>query len=216
MNLNLSADEVLSTTRAVRKRLDFDRPVERDVIEACLRLAQQAPTASNRQHWHFVVVTASAKRRALGQIYRRGAERYLGSPTPAEDRTRPQSDREQTTNRVLSSARYLAKHMHEAPVLLVPCIEGRTEGASCQGQSTAFGSIITAYWSFMLAARERGLGTCLTTLHLSLEREAAEVLDIPFDDVMQVGLIPVAYTMGTDFKPAPREPLETMIHWNQW
>ncbi len=216
MQLKLTADEVLMTTRSVRKRLDFDRPVERKVLEECLLLAQQAPTASNRQHWHFVVVTDAGKRLALGDIYRKGATAYLNRPPAIDDRDYQQPDREDTVWRVRSSSRYLAERMQDAPVLLVPCIEGRTEGMSTMAQSAIFGSIVTGYWSFMLAARERGLGTCLTTLHLSHEREAAEVLGIPYDEVMQVGLIPVAYTIGTEFKAAKREPLETMVHWESW
>jgi nitroreductase len=118
---------------------------------------------------------------------------------------------------VRDSSTYLADHMQDVPVLVVPCISPRTDrGAGIESQASVFGSIVPAVWSFMLAARERGLGTVYTTLHLPHEREAAELLGIPYDEIMQVALIPVAYTVGTDFQPAKREPLETMVHWNQW
>ncbi len=208
----LTADEVLTTTRSVRKRLDFSRPVERSVIEECLRIAQQAPSGSNRQGWHFVVVTDAEKRRAIADLYRRNWERYRA--TPGAQYSDPA--RVETQGRVRDSAQYLADHFHEAPALVIPCIHGRTDGLPASAQSGVFGSILPAVWSFMLAARARGLGTCWTTIHLAYEREAAQVLGIPYDEVMQVALTPVAYTKGTDFKPAPREPLETVVHWDQW
>src|ERR1700754_4826666 len=88
--LNLTADEVLTTTRSVRKRLDLSRPVERSVIEECLKIAQQAPSASNRQHWHFVVVTDPAKRLGIAELYRKArAMGRVNRPTmsfPSQER----------------------------------------------------------------------------------------------------------------------------------
>jgi nitroreductase len=210
--LSLTPDEVLTTTRSVRKRMDFARPVEREVLEECLRIAQQAPTGSNRQGWQFVVVTDAEKRLAIANLYRKGWERYRsGGATTYDD-----PNRAATQARVSDSAQYLADHFHEAPVFVIPCIMGRTDGQPANVQSGVFGSILPAAWSFMLAARTRGLGTCWTTIHLMHEKEAAAVLGIPYQHVMQVALIPVAYTKGTDFKPAPREPLATMVHWETW
>jgi nitroreductase len=206
-SLNLSADEVLTTTRSVRKRLDFSRPVEKEVIRECLEIAVQAPSASNRQDWHFVFVTDSEKRAQLADIYKRGAEISYAS-RDNEDLAFSEDKR-----RVRESSQYLIAHMAEAPVLFIPCIEGRTDNAPIASQASRWGTIIPPMWSFMLAARNRGLGTCLTTMHLNLEREAAEVLSIPYDEIMQVGLIPVAYTKGTDFKIAKRQPLEQVMHW---
>ena len=212
--LSLTADEVLTTTRSVRKRLDFTRPVEREVLEECLRIAQQAPTGSNRQGWQFVVVTDAEKRRAIADIYRKG----LGAVPQRRWRGVTYDDpaRAATQTRVSDSAQYLADHFHEAPVFVIPCIMGRTDGQPANAQSGVFGSILPAAWSFMLAARARGLGTCWTTIHLMHEREAADVLGIPYDQVMQTALIPVAYTKGTDFKPAPRDPLASVVHWENW
>jgi nitroreductase len=209
-HLNLTADEVLTTTRAVRKRLDFSRPVDKDVVRECLELAVQAPSASNRQDWHFIFVTEPEKREQLADIYRRGAEISYAS-RDNEDLALSEDKR-----RVRESSQYLIANMAKAPVLFIPCIEGRTDDAPIDRQASRWGTIIPAMWSFMLAARNRGLGTCLTTMHLILEQEAADVLGIPYQEIMQVGLIPIAYTVGTDFKPAKRQPLETVMHWEGW
>lgn len=205
---NLSSDDVLATTRAVRKRLDLTRPVDQGVLEECLRLAQQAPTASHAQDWHFVVVTDSVRRSALGELWRNVARRYLNrrAAAAADDRIARLND----------SVRYLAEHIHEVPVHVIPCVEGRTDGAAAAAQASRWGSIIPAAWSFMLAARSRGLGSVWTTFHLRREREAAEILGIPYDAVMQAALIPVAHTIGTDFKPGARRSLDTMVHWDRW
>jgi nitroreductase len=209
-HLNLTADEVLTTTRAVRKRLDFSRPVEKDVVKECLEIAVQAPSASNRQDWHFIFVTEPEKRERLADIYRRGAEISYAS-RDNEDLAMSEDKR-----RVRESSQYLIANMAKAPVLFIPCIEGRTDNAPIEKQASRWGTIMPAMWSFMLAARNRGLGTCLTTMHLILEQEAAEVLGIPYEEIMQVGLIPIAYTIGTDFKPAKRQPLDSVMHWEGW
>jgi nitroreductase len=206
MLLELTPDELLSTTRAVRKRLDLTRPVEREVLEECLNLAQQAPTASYSQNWHFVVVTDADKRAALGELWREVAYPYLQRGGP----------REGQLLRIGEAVVHLAEHIHEVPVHVIPCVQGRYEGKPNPLTAAMFGSIIPAAWSFMLAARSRGLGTVWTTFHLMHEERAAEILGIPYGEVTQVALIPVAYTLGTDFKPGKRKPLDTMVHWNSW
>jgi nitroreductase len=198
--LELTPDELLSTTRSVRSRLDLTRPVEREVLEECFRLAQQAPNGANRQTWHFVVVTDAAKRAGLADLYRRAVE------TPG--RVRPA-----LSGRFAESVQALLDHLQDVPVHVVPCVQATENPPRGAGH---WGSILQATWSFMLAARSRGLGTCWTTAHLQFEREAAELLGVPYDEVMQAALIPVAYTIGTDFKPGPRNPLESMLHWEQW
>jgi nitroreductase len=216
--LDLSIDELLTTTRAVRKRLDFTRSVEREVIRECLTLAVQAPTPGSHQNWHFVVVTDRSQREALAALYRKSTR----SPGGQEDilkqmiaAARNEQEAAQLT-RIAESPRYLTEHLHEVPVHVIPCIEGRVEKLSAVEQAAHWGGIWPATWSFMLAARSRGLGTVLTTIHLEYEQEAADVLGIPYNQVMQVGLIPVAYTLGTVFKPADRKPLETVLHWDHW
>ena len=209
MLLELTPDELLTTTRAVRKRLDLERPVEREVLEECLALAQQAPTGSYKQDWHFVVVTDPDLRAGLAELWRKGGEKYLGGIGKPEEIPG-------MMGRVLGGVFHLVDHLHEVPVHVIPCIEGRTDGKGVFAQASRWGSVMPAAWSFMLAARSRGLGSVWTSFHLAHEQEAAELLGIPYDEIMQAALIPVAYTVGTDFKPAKRAPLETMVHWDRW
>lgn len=220
MKLNLSADEVLTTTRSVRKRLDFDRPVERAVVEECLEIALQAPTGSNRQGWHWVFVTDEAKKQALADIYRRNFAVYANMPRQSFG----EGDvREERMDQVRDSATYLSDNFHRAPVLMIPCIEGRLDNLPAFATASVWGSLLPAVWSFMLALRERGLGSAWTTIHLMTdgeqrngELEAAELLGIPYDTVTQGGLFPIAYTLGTDFKLAKRLPVDQVSHWDSW
>ena len=215
--LDLSNDQLLSTTRAVRKRLDLERPVERSVVDECLELALQAPTGSNAQGWHFVVVTDEAKRRRLGELYAQAFEGYAAMPQSAANVHADDPGMAATQERVMSSASYLAEVLGQVPVHLIPCVAGRVENVPAViAQASIYGSILPAAWSFMLAARARGLGTCWTTLHLMHEKEAADLLGIPFDEVTQCALIPVAYTKGTDFKPGPRKATDGIVHYDQW
>jgi nitroreductase len=215
----ISPDEMLATTRSVRKRLDFSHPVEPEVIRECLELALQAPTGGNSQGWQFVVVTDSQQRKAFADVYRKGWALYLERRMASRANLQgveATPEAVATLGKILRSAIYLAEHMHEVPVLVVPCIQGRPEGLSTSEQAGFWGSILPAAWSFMLAARSRGLGSSLTTVHLYYEQEAAEVLGIPYEKVTQAALIPVAYTLGTDFKPASRMPLDSVLHWDRW
>lgn len=216
--LSLSADDVLSTTRAVRKRLDFDRPVEDAVLRECLEIALQAPSGSNAQGWHFVVVTDPDKKRAIGDLYRQAFDIYEGMDgvNAATVYQGDDEERQAQQQRVMGSARYLAERMGEVPAMLVPCIHGRVDGQPNVAAAAQYASILPAVWSFMLAARERGLGTSWTSLHLMFEEQTAEILGIPFDEVTQVALVSVGYTQGTDFRPARREPLDTVTSWNTW
>jgi nitroreductase len=202
-----TVDELLSTTRAVRKRLDLTRPVEREVILECLQLAMQAPTASNDQNWRWLVVTDADKRAAIADVYRSCAGDYM--VRAAEQASDPQ------TRRVYQSADALTGILADVPVHVIPCIERRIDGTPLPIAAAAWASIIPAAWSFQLALRSRGLGSVYTTLHLVKEREVADLLGIP-DTVTQAALLPVAYTIGTDFKPAKRPPAETVTSWNTW
>jgi len=202
-----SVDELLSTTRAVRKRLDLSRPVEREVILECLRLAVQAPTGGDSQDWWWVVVTDADKRAAIAEIYNSVGAEYLARK--AATATDPQE------RRVYESATALTSTLADVPVYVIPCIERRMEDLPLVAAASAWGSILPAAWSFLLALRSRGLGSVWTTLHLAKEREVAELLGIP-DTVTQVALFPVAYTIGTDFKPANRPPVEEITSWNTW
>lgn len=209
-------DDVLTTTRSVRRRLDLTRPVDPALVDECLRIALQAPTGGNRQRWSFIVVTDRERRAALGDIYRRGWADYRRRPDSAPMRRERDARRSAEQRRVVSSAAYLAEHIHEVPVLVVPCIEGRTDDAPVAAQASQFGSILPAVWSFMLAGRARGLACAWTTIHLFHERDAAELLGIPYDTVMQTALVPVAHSIGTDFRPAPGRSLEGVVHRETW
>ena len=214
--LDLDPDQLLSTTRAVRKRLDLDRPVDPALMRECVEMAAQAPTASNGQGWHFVVVTDAAKRRRLAELYRVGFDLFYGDPEAALAGM-PQDDPTYlaTQRRVIDSARYLADHLAEVPVHVIPCVEGRVTEGPVAIHAATWGSLFPAVWSFCLAARARGLGTCWTSLHLIQEQEAADLLGLP-DTVMQGALIPVAHTLGTEFKPGPRRDLDRVIHHDGW
>jgi nitroreductase len=215
--LDLSPDDLLSTTRAVRKRLDFTQPVPDELVRECVELAMQSPSGSNNMTMQFVVVRDGAKRAALGDIYRQcfGIYQtldgvYVGSIKKATEAEQAQQDR------VTDSAVYLAEHMGEAPVLVIPCITARADNMPAMVTASMMANIMPAMWSFMLAARARGLGTCWTTVHLMMEQQAAEVLGIPHDAVQQICMSPLAFTKGADFKPAMRPAADTIIHWDQW
>jgi nitroreductase len=210
-----TADHLLTTTRSVRKRLDFSRPVDPAVITQCIAIALQAPTGSNQQGWHFVVVTDAAKRQGLADLYRKAFEMYANAPEAMRPRIPADDPRFAQTERIIDSAAYLAEHMHEAPVMVIPCIEGRIENAGVLAQASIYGSILPAAWSFMLALRARGLGTAWTTLHLMFEQDAAALLGIPAT-ITQTALFPVAHVRGSEFKPAKRLPPEGRTHWNTW
>lgn len=203
-----TVDHLLSSTRAVRKRLDLDRDVPDDVILDCIRLSQQAPTGSNMQNWRWMVIRDADTRRSLAEMYRAAGGDYLAAAEATAT--------EGQVKRVMSSANYLAQHLEDVPVHVIPCVKGRLTSDNSVGEwSGMMGSIYPAIWSFQLALRSRGLGSCLTTLHLGKEAEAAELLGIP-EGVMQIALLPVAYTVGTDFKAADRPPVERIVHLDRW
>ena len=199
-----TVDKLLTTTRTVRKRLDLSRPVEPEIIQECLEIAIQAPTGGNIPRYHFVVVTDATKRAALGAIYKRS---YLEVYSPER-----QEETRQTDPGLIDSANYLADHMHEVPVLIIPCVEAPPVQGTGPG---AYASILPAVWSLMLALRARGLGSAWTTLHLRYEKESAALLGIP-DHIAQAVLLPVAYYTGDDFKPARRVPARERTYWDGW
>lgn len=213
VTLDLTPDELLTTTRSVRKRLDLDRPVPRDIVEECLELALQAPTGSNRQGWHWVVVEDPAKKQAIADWYGASFDVYAAQSGPDYDPTDVRARRREA---VRDSSAHLREHLHQVPLMVIPCHWGRVDGADVTTQASFWGSLLPSVWSFMLALRSRGLGSAWTTLHLPRERETAELLGIPHDRVTQGGLLPVAWTKGTDFRPATRKRLADVLHWDQW
>lgn len=217
--LDLSIDEVLTTTRNVRKRLDLTRPVERSVVEECIELALQAPNGSNNQGWEWIAVDDPETKRQLADLHRLGLEDnrkvLAADPNEYQQHNLGRNDR---IGEIHESVMYLVDHLHEVPVLVVPAMHTpvRLEGLNTFYQASQWGSILQAVWSFMLALRSRGLGSAWTTLQLWRERETAELLGLPCDTYTQAGLFPVAYTIGTDFKPAQRRPVSEVLHWNRF
>jgi nitroreductase len=207
-----TVDHLLTTTHSVRKRLDLTRPVEPEVIERCIEIALHAPTGGNRQGWHFVIVTDTDKRAKIADFYRQSWYAYDTGRNMGYAADDPRAAQ---IGRVRDSARYLADHMHEVPVLVLPCIEGRADNPSPAAQAGLYGSILPATWSLMLALRARGLGSAWTTLHLRYEKETAAVLGIP-DTITQAALLPVAYFTGLDFKPAQRLSARDRTYWDTW
>ena len=212
--LDLTPDELLTTTRTVRRRLDLTRPVPRALVEECLDIALQAPNGGNMNAWRWIAVDDRDTLRELARLYNQGLDDYIatfgergypGAGVPGADR-------------ISASTQYLRDHFHEVPVAVIPLAAGRTDfaGANVFHQASVWGSILQPVWSFMLALRARGLGSAWTTGHLWREKEVAELLGVPQRHFMQAGLFPVAYTIGTDFKPGKRKPLDSMVHWDAW
>ena len=215
--LPLDPDQLLSTTRAVRKRLDFDRPVPDDLVRECVTMAMQSPSGSNNMSMQFVVVRDAAKRKAIGDIYRMCYEMYKGMDgVYIRSIDKGEADANAQQQRSADSADFLGDRMGDAPALVIGCTLGGRVPAVPMMAASMLGNILPGMWSFMLAARARGLGTAWTTLHLIQEEEVARILGIPFEDVQQVCLSPLAYTKGTDFKAAARPEPDTVIHWDGW
>ena len=206
-----SVDYILETTRSVRKRLDLTRPVPRAVVERCLEISIQAPTGSNQQGWKWLIVTNAEAKALIGEYYKRSWYEYARVAT----RSTPGAEPSAQMKRVISSARYLADHMHEVPMMIFPCVRGRARDASPGANAGLYGSIIPAAWSLMLALRARGIGAAWTTLHLSYEAECNEILGIP-DDYTTAALLPAGYFTGETFRKAERVPAAQLTFWERW
>lgn len=220
----MTPDQLLTTTRAVRQRLDLSRRVEMDVLLECVQIAQQAPSGSNIQPWKFVIITDAQKRQSIADLYRAAYAFYRKEAVPGIRQAFEERGQGQQIQRINESADYLAEHLDKVPVLVIPCLSAgsnpmtppRLENAPNFLAAPMWGAILPAVWSFMLAARARGLGTSWTTLHLLHEQKVAELLGIPYETTTQVALIPVAHTIGTDFKPGPRKPVREVYSIDSW
>lgn len=212
--LPLGPDELLTTTRSVRKRLDLDRPVPMQVIRDSLEVALQAPSGSNQQGWHWLVVTDADKRARIGEYYRQAYTAYRGSAHYPTNNPTGDTDRDATQNRVADSAGYLAERMGEVPVLVIAAMTAKAE-LPAANQAGMWGSLLPAAWSLQLALRARGLGSAWTSLHLQYEQEIAQLLGVP-GHVRQGVLLPVAYYTGETFRPAKRRPLDEVLHVDAW
>ncbi|MFB8302801.1 nitroreductase family protein [Kitasatospora purpeofusca] len=218
-------DELLTTTRSVRLRLDLSRPVDLDQVRECVEIALQAPNGGNTQRWHWLVVTEAGLRKRIAEVYRRSFEaRY--PPTAAAGEAAAGgvptggapvggASAGGVSDRMLAGGRHLAEHLHEVPVLVIPCLELGSRPLTAANQAGVWGSLLPAAWSYMLAARARGLGTAWTTVHLDAEQEVADLLGLP-GDVRQGALIPTAHVLGDGFGPAPRRPVDSVLHLDGW
>jgi nitroreductase len=211
--LDLDPDQLLSTTRAVRKRLDLSRPVPDDLVRECVAMALQAPSGSNEVVMRFVVVRDPATIAEIGRVYAECWQLYEQSPRFAGKLERSDDTLRAQQRRVVSSATYLSQHMGQCPALVIGYLGKRLDDQPASSVASSLGNILPAMWSFMLAARARGLGTAWTTIHLMKEAEVARLVDIPFESTQQVCLTPLAFTLGTDFKPALRPQPDTVIDW---
>ena len=207
-----AVDHILTTTRSVRRRLDLTRPVDPKVIEEAINVALQAPTGSNAQDWHFIVVTDPEKKKAIADLYRKSADEYRNRARPNYGADDPRTAQQK---RLGESGAYLYQHLHEVPLFVFAGIDGRFEKEPQFMQASRYGSILPAAWSFMLALRARGVGSAWTTLALRYEKEVAKILGVPENITLAV-MMPVAYYTGTDFKPAKRLPAKDLTYWNTW
>ncbi len=220
-----TVDHLLTSTRSVKKRMDFSRPVEPEVIERCIEIALFAPTGTNFQGHHFIVVTDPEKRAGLTEYYRKSRADLMAGRDPSYSQPGwVEGDVRLTQHQPMADASdYLDDHFHEVPAHIIGCIEREMAEVGPVYDprfesfhlATLYGSILPAAWSIMLALRARGVGSAWTTGHLKYEEEVAQLLGIP-DNIKQAVLLPVAYFRGADFKPIRRRPLDEVAHWNGW
>jgi nitroreductase len=211
----MDIDYLLTSTRAVRKSLDLDAPVDPNDLRDCLRIAFQAANGSNRQSWRWLVIRDPGLRSEIGRYYR---EAYM-SMTGKKEIGGGSPPSQTPEGRLLASAEWLVEHLAEAPVHVIPCYEPylpRFADDEAFQKATLYGSIFPAVWNFQLALHSRGYGSCVTTMHLMRERQVRALLDIP-ETYAQGCLLPVGrLPKGRTFKPAPRRPVEEVVAVDGW
>lgn len=214
--VQMNTDALLTTTRSVRKRLDFTRPVPPDLVRECINIALQAPTSANQQHWSFVVVHDCDLRLKIADIYLRQWNWLTKSPYAVAKRHANVPALRTAQQKTADSGAYLAEHLAEVPVLVLPCIEVEGDGLLTEeNQADTWGSIMPAAWSYMLAARTRGLGVAWTSLTTRVNDEIRALIGYP-DNVYHAALLPTAYYTGETFKPGRRLPLDQVLHVDTW
>lgn len=214
---DLSAHELITTTRAVRLRMDLDRPVDPALIEACVDDALQAPQGSNLMRTEFVVVRDPARIAAIGRIYREEFDRfYRGSEAGLFKRVDDDPRHAEQSRRTRDSAEHLAEVFGRVPAIVIPCLTPRLADGDVLTAKHRLATVYPTVWNFMLAARLRGLGTCWTGMTLEREADVAEIVGVDPTAVEQVCMIPVAHHTGTTFRPAWRPPAAEFIHWDTW
>ena len=206
-------DRLLTTTRAVRKRLDLTRPVPRQLILDCVRISTQGPAGGNHQKWRWVIVDDPDKKEVIADAYRRTYAPYIEQQQRAVERAGNQGEK----NAIIDSSMHLADVLQDVPVLAIPSALGSPDDAGSLGGAAQgwWGSVIPSIWSYCLAARSRGLGTAWTTLHLGDVAAVAEALGIPAT-VTQLACVPSAFHSGDVFRTATRIPALLVSYWNSW
>jgi nitroreductase len=196
--------DIMATTRSMR-RLKPD-PVPDRLVRKILEAGVSAPSGGNMQRWRFLVVRDPEVKRTVGALYKRAWDEVVyprysaGAPAPGTDSER--------FKRMLGAAQHLADHIHEAPLWIVPCMEGANPAR------TAGSSIYPAVQNMLLAARALGLGATLTTLYLNFEKEAEAALGLP-PEVHSYALLPIGYPLGR-FGPVRRVPLAEVVYEDRW
>jgi len=218
-------DEVLTTTRTVRLRLDFSREVESEVVVECLAMAQQASVGSNQEYWRFVLVSDNDQKSKVAKLYREVWNETVEGPLErgeAATVTRLSPDARGTTReqerqaRILRGVKYLVDHLELVPIIMVACSCAPTPRRPLGGAASGYyGSIFPFVWSFQLALRSRGIGSVLATAIVHRADELKEILELPAAFV-PITMVPLAYTKGTNFKPAFRRPLDEIFRWDRW
>ena len=194
-----SVDRVLSSARSVRRKLDFERPIEPGILLDCIDIATQAPLGLGGESWRFIVVTEEHSKQRIAEVYRN----VMGTL---------QSD---LSLQVKPTQQSLMDRLHEMPALVFVCYNGAVPEAELAGQVGLFGSVLPAAWSLMLALRARGIGATWTSLLASRQAEVAEILDIP-DGVMQMVMLPVGYLKQATLRRANRKPPQQVTYWERY
>jgi len=210
----MDAIELLTTTKGVRKRIDFDRPVPYETLEACVEIAVKAPLGGEEWQPHFLIIDDTERKAQIGGLYNEINGPYIDNIEAKALAAADASTHEQV-RRTHDTFRWHGNQMHRMPALVIVGVRGRYEDQPQIMQASAYGSILPAAWSFMLAARTKGLGATWTTLHLANAERAAEVLRLP-DDFTQAVMLAVGFYKGDTFKPVNRLPASSYIHRNGW
>ena len=201
-------DDILATTRSVRRRIDFDRPVPPEVLLECIDIAVQAPTGVGPETWRFVVITDDDKKRSIAELYRQAFDDYMRT------RFEELKNSGDAPDELSPNYRYLADNLQNFPALILVCREGRPPQEHTR-QVAFYGSILPAAWSLMLALRTRGLGATWTTLLSSYEKQAAEILEMP-SYITSTVLLPIGYMNGAKLKRATRTAARRVTYWDKW
>lgn len=193
-----AVDHYLSTARSVRRKIDFERPISRKDLEACVNVAVQAPTGIPGETWRFLIVDDGETKQRVAAVYRDVITELM------TERGLPMKQTQQA----------LMDRLPEMPCMVFVCSLGQPMPTHA-GQVAFFGSVLPAAWSLMLAMRVRGIGATWTSVLSARCEQIAEILNIP-DDVTQTVMLPCGYTKDATLKPADRLSAADVTYWNSW